>query len=217
MTEKPIPKIRVGDMWVPAHRVWRVVETITTAADLVERFNADNGELTTPITRDVVSQVRERIRAMELSMGGEGALQAAAAEAAALEAEQAGGHGDNDLDPAAAGGHGSTEVVGHDDAQRRRLSQEALADAARQLLEAMPLEDALRMLESDYQENVGVRDLIKMVGQETYLATLGREAAELQAHQIAPDQIALLWNESGFPSPVDGQWSTEDVQALLED
>lgn len=216
MPKKQIPKIRLGDAWIPAHRLWRVVETITTAADLVEKFNENHEALTTPMTREVVARVRGRIREMELSMGGEGALHAAAAEAAALVAEQqARETGDTEVD-AVASQHGSTEVAGHASTDKG-MTPEQLAEVARQLLEAMSLEDAMRMLEDDYDESLGIRQIIDLVGHEIYLGTLSREAQELQVHQIAPDQIAFLWNESGFPSPVDGLWTTEDVQALLGD
>jgi hypothetical protein len=216
MPDKEIPKIRIGDAWVPAHRLWRVVETLTTATDLVERFNQEHDALTTPMTLEVVERVRGRIREMELSMGGEGALHAAAAEAAALSGEPLAQTGGDTEVEAAASHHGSTEVAGSN-SSGKNFSAEQLAEAARQLLEAMPLEDALRMLENDYDEEIGIRKLIELVGQEIYLTTLCREAEELRVHQIAADQIAFLWNESGFPSPVDGVWTTEDVQALLGD
>lgn len=218
MTEKRIPKIRVGDHWIPAHRVWNVVETITTAADLVEKFNEERPTLSTAMTREVVATVRGRIRDMELSMGGEGALKAAALEAGVIGADQptpAGlGGGDNQAASGAGGGRGSTEVAAPT-AQDKALNREALADAARQLLDAMSLEDALRMLENDYHEPVDIRDVIKMVGRDAYLGNLAREAKELLANMIVPEQIAELWNESKYPSPIGGLWTKGDVETLL--
>lgn len=219
MPEKKIPTVRIGEHRIPAHRLWKVVESITTAADLVEKFNETRAQLSTPMTRDVVLTVRTRIRDMDLAMGGEGAMQAAAA-AAGLDvappdaaAAGTGGQGDNEID-AAKGGRGSTEVAepGKDD---RLLSDADLAEAARQLLGAMSVEEALHMLQTDYDNPIDIRGLIAMVGEEVYLETLSREAGEFIANMIAADQIVELWNESGLPSPIGGLWTVADVEKLL--
>jgi hypothetical protein len=138
---------------------------------------------------------------MEMRFGGKGALKAAA------EAEQA--------EIAAAASLASD----HDDAPSagtgRKEIPEALIDSAKQLLAAMPLEDAIRMLEEEYGEAISIRDLIEMVGAEVYEEALQREAREFQANMISPDQIALLWNESGIIRPSGGMWTEHDIQALL--
>lgn len=237
MAEKKIPTVRIGDNRIPAHRLWNVVESITTATDLVEKFNENRPELTTPVTREVVATVRERIRAMDLAMGGDGAMQAAAEAAGVAGAAAGAGAGeragakfaaDGNADAAgrAGGGRGENEIAAKEQArgsteiadepgERRLLSDEAFAEAARQLLQAMSVEDALAMLKADYDNPVDIRSLIDMVGKEDYLAALGREAGEFAANMIAPDQIAELWNESGFPSPIGGLWTTGDVERLL--
>lgn len=232
MPEKKIPKVRIGDAWVPAHRIWNVVETITTAADLVEKFNETRAPLTTAMTREVVAKVRVRIRDMELQMGGEDDLPPAAAEAARLmaaardealaatgsnalaDADETGMAGSNELADAAAGPRGSHEVTPMT-GNGRRLSDADFAETAKQLLAAMPLEDALRMLEADYDNEVDLRALVKLVGKDVYLDNLAREAQELVANMIGPDQIAELWSDSGFPSPIGGRWTPQDVERLL--
>jgi len=215
MAEKKIPKVRLGDTWVPAHRIWKVVESITTAADLVEKFNADRTELTTPVTRDVVDMVRTRIRDMELAMGGEGALQAAAVEAGVTEAgaQGAGQHGDTEV-AGVAGKHGSVEVAAPGGGERL-VPDEDFAEAARQLLAAMSVEEALDMLKADYDNPVDIRSLVGIVGKEAYMDALAREARDFAANMIAPDQIAELWNDSELPSPIGGRWTTSAVEQLL--
>jgi len=215
MAEKKIPKVRLGDTWVPAHRIWKVVESITTAADLVEKFNADRAELTTPVTRDVVDMVRTRIRDMELAMGGEGALQAAAIEAGVTEAgaQGAGQHGDTEV-AGVAGKHGSIEVAAPGGGERL-VPDEDFAEAARQLLAAMSVEEAVDMLKADYDNPVDIRSLVGIVGKEAYMDALAREARDFAANMIAPDQIAELWNDSELPSPIGGRWTTSAVEQLL--
>jgi hypothetical protein len=246
MTKKRIPKIRVGDFWVPAHRMWNVVESIKTANDLVEKFNDERPELATETTLEVVKRVRMRIRDMELSMGGEGFFEDAAAEAGLIDADEhsgrsPAGRGGNDLDGAGekgvndgdgdagwqsagdgdnavgehAGGRGTTEVASPTQ-DKAGLDQEALADAARQLVEAMSLEEALRMLQEDYGEQIDARDVLDLVGKEAYMNNLGREAKELVVNMIVPEQVAELWNESRYPSPIGGLWTKGDVEALLK-
>lgn len=201
MAERKPPKIRVGNTWIPAHRLWKLVESVNTATDLVEQFNEKRAHLNTPITEAVVARVRERIREMELNMGGEGSLKAAAALAAELEAAEAEARrGDNEIVPPKDGKH--------------RLPKEAFTDATRQLLESMPLEDALRMLKEDYGENIAIRDLVAMVGTETYQTALARDARDMRANMITPDQIALLWNESGIARPTGGLWTERDIVEL---
>lgn len=202
MTEKKIPTVRIGEQRVPAHRLWNVVESINTATDMVERFNEQRAELSTPMTRDVVGKVRARIRDMDLAMGGEGALKAAA-KAAGIDVE------DEKVR------HGSTELA-EEESGRRLVSDEDLAEAAKQLLSAMSVEEALNMLHADYSNPLDAHGLIALVGRECYVDAMSREAAEFAANMIAADQIAELWNESGYPPPNGGIWTVGEVQRLLD-
>lgn len=217
--KKKIPKVRIGEVWLPAHKIWKVVESLNTATDMVERYNETRPTLTTPITEEVVDRVRARIRDMEMRTGGEGVLKAAAEAAIAAAAEEAAAadqarRGSNTVESAADGGqHGSNEVITTKDGSR--LPREVVRDAARQVLEAMPLEDAMRMLEEDYGEKLAINQLIDLIGQDNYHAALVREAQDFSANKIAPDQIAFLWNESGIARPSGGLWTEQDIAALM--
>lgn len=219
MAEKRIPRIRVGEHWIPAHRMWNVVETIKTATDLVEKFNDEREPLSNETTREVVNTVRTRIRDMELSMGGEGAFEQAAIDAGLVDAEQqqeAARSGSGDTDVAEAGGSRGATELGAEEETQDGLDRSALAEAARQLLDAMSLDEALTMLRNDYGEQIDARDVFQMVGREAYLDNLSREAKELVANMIVPEQIAELWNESRYPSPIGGLWTKGDVDNLLK-
>lgn len=215
MTEKKAPMVRVGDTWVPAHRIWNVVEAMNTATDLVERFNETRPELTTEVTREVVEVARERIRSMELEMGGPGTLkEAAIAAGVATDDDEEAAHGDNEV-AAAEGHHGTTEIAAPAAADNRTLADDDFAEAARQLLSAMSVDEALQMLRNDYDNPVDIAQLAEMVGEQAFRETLTREAQELTANMIAPDQVAELWNESGYPPPVGNLWTEEEVKELL--
>ncbi len=214
MTDKKAPMVRVGDNWVPAHRVWGIVEAMNTAADLVEKHNGNRPELTTEITRDVVGTVRERIRGMALEMGGPEALKAAAVAAgvASPDAPVPGGTGIADDED----GHGSTEITGKPDApDGHKLPDDDFAAAARQLLGAMSVEEALQMLRNDYDSEVDIAGLVALAGDDLYLGALRREALEFKANMIAPGQIAELWNDSQYPPPSGNLWTEEEVKQLL--
>lgn len=217
MSEKKIPKVRVGNSWVDAHRVWNVVETITTATDLVEKFNESRPQLSTPISQEVVDVVRKRIRDMEIAMGGDGSLLAAAIAAGVTEVhtdpQKSGGLGDIDVGEVAGGDKGSNDILGLDDG--RLLSDEDFAATAAQLLAAMSVDEALDMLQRDYDNPISPKALVSIVGEEVYLDSMKRQAEEFSANMIAPDQIAELWNESQLPSPVGGLWITSAVEQLL--
>jgi hypothetical protein len=216
-TKKKIPKVRIGEVWLPAHKIWDVVESINTATDLVERYNETRPEQTTPITEEVVAKVRARIRDMEMRTGGEGALKAAAEAAAAAAAADLDAaktyKGSNTVIPAdGAADQGSNELAAGE--QDKQKHADYIADAAKQLLEAMPLEDVLRMLQEDYGESIAIHELIAMVGEDTYREALIREAKEFAANMITPDQIAILWNESGIARPTGGLWTEKDIHEL---
>ncbi len=62
------PLIRIGEHWVPAHRAWQKLETATAITEIIERFNRRFPDLSTPVTREVVPLVRDRLKAIELRM-----------------------------------------------------------------------------------------------------------------------------------------------------
>ncbi len=71
------PKVRLGDAWLPAHLVWRKIETAASVIDVIEHFNAEFAHLATAKTRDLVPSVRRRLEEIQQRMpnaDGQGAL-----------------------------------------------------------------------------------------------------------------------------------------------
>jgi len=71
------PKVRLGGTWLPAHDVWRKIETVAAVVDVIEHFNAEFAHLATAETLDVVPCVRRRLDDIEQRMpntDGQGAL-----------------------------------------------------------------------------------------------------------------------------------------------
>ncbi len=62
------PMIRFGGRWVPAHEVWKKMETATVVAEAIERFNLGFPKLSSTETRKVVPLVRQRLKNIELRM-----------------------------------------------------------------------------------------------------------------------------------------------------
>jgi len=62
------PVIRFGGEWVPAHAVWKKMETTTVVVDAIDNFNEQFPHLATDITREVVPTVRERLKQVEVRM-----------------------------------------------------------------------------------------------------------------------------------------------------
>jgi len=62
------PKIRFGGNWIPAHDLWKKMETVTAVMQKIDRFNRKFPELDSADTRDVVPLVRQRLKEIELQM-----------------------------------------------------------------------------------------------------------------------------------------------------
>ncbi len=62
------PRILIAGQWIPAHQAWDRLNTATEVADAIERFNERFPDLSTPVTREVVPLVRQRLRDIELRM-----------------------------------------------------------------------------------------------------------------------------------------------------
>jgi len=65
-TEEPL--IRIGEHWVPAHEAWQKLETATAVTEIIDRFNQRFPELSTPVTREIVPLVRQRLKTITLHM-----------------------------------------------------------------------------------------------------------------------------------------------------
>ena len=64
----PQPMIRFAGDWLPAHQVWKKLETITVAMETIDRFNADFPELASAETHEVVPRVKQRLKDISLRM-----------------------------------------------------------------------------------------------------------------------------------------------------
>lgn len=62
------PMIRFAGVWVPAHEVWKRMESATVVVEHIERFNTNFPQLSSEKTRDVVPLVRQRLKEIELRM-----------------------------------------------------------------------------------------------------------------------------------------------------
>jgi len=60
--------MKIAGRWVPTHKMWKMLETVNTATDLVDRFNQDMPEIASSDTRDTVAAVRERLRSLQMNM-----------------------------------------------------------------------------------------------------------------------------------------------------
>lgn len=62
------PMICFGGEWIPAHDVWKKMETTTVVVDAIARFNEHFPHLASADTRNVVPLVRQRLKDIELRM-----------------------------------------------------------------------------------------------------------------------------------------------------
>ena len=62
------PMIRFGGEWMPAHDVWKKMETATVVTDTIDRFNIGFPDLASADTRNVVPLVRQRLKDIQLRM-----------------------------------------------------------------------------------------------------------------------------------------------------
>jgi len=65
------PMIRFGGEWIPAHDLWKKMETVNVIADAIERFNAEYPHLSSAQSRDVIPLVRQRLKDIDLRMPDE--------------------------------------------------------------------------------------------------------------------------------------------------
>lgn len=62
--------IRFGDHWIPAHTVWRKVETVRAVLRVIDHFNTTFPHLASAATREVLPLVRRRLAELEQRMPG---------------------------------------------------------------------------------------------------------------------------------------------------
>ena len=62
------PKVLFAGEWIPAHEVWKKMETATVAADVIDSFNQKFPHLASEFTEETVRKVRKRLGDIELVM-----------------------------------------------------------------------------------------------------------------------------------------------------
>lgn len=97
-----------------------------------------------------------------------------------------------------------------------RAESPDLTGIASSLLERLTPEAALDALTEQHGVELGVDQLITMVGEQAYLTCVQRQGKEFEMNRVSPDQTARLWNELGRPAPGGGLWSVQKVSDLLE-
>ncbi|MDJ0739264.1 MAG: hypothetical protein QNJ91_06080 [Gammaproteobacteria bacterium] len=97
----------------------------------------------------------------------------------------------------------------------RPAEQPDIAAIASGLLETLSPDDVLDALAERHASEMGLDQLIQLVGERPYLDALGREAGDFAMNRISPEQTAQLWNELGRPAPGGGLWSAGKIQSLL--
>jgi hypothetical protein len=99
--------------------------------------------------------------------------------------------------------------------EHKRLLRSAMEARAEELVETALLDDALEMMNEEFDREMGFDALIDLVGRDRYTKALRREAVEFKENFISPEQIAELWNGSGKPSLGDGRWTATAVKVLM--
>ncbi len=93
--------------------------------------------------------------------------------------------------------------------------EQNLKEMAAELLVRLSPEEAIEQLFAASGEELTLRELIALAGEQAYIEALTREALEYQANQILPEQTAQIWNDMARPAPGGGLWSGQKVEKLL--
>ncbi len=83
-----------------------------------------------------------------------------------------------------------------------------------ELLQTNGLEDVSDILLEKHGIDMPVRELIKTVGKQAYIAAMRKEVRFLRQNGVAVEQIADLWNELERPGPGSGPWTESSVSLL---
>ncbi|MCP3662648.1 MAG: hypothetical protein GY696_09165 [Gammaproteobacteria bacterium] len=110
--------------------------------------------------------------------------------------------------------YGSVEM--EKSSAEEEVVQEKLRALAIELLESHGLEDVQDMLLSEYQMEIETKDLVELVGNDSYMKMLRRDASQLLANAISYDQVATLWNDLNRPSLGADHWNAQSVSILVE-
>ena len=99
--------------------------------------------------------------------------------------------------------------------QQKRMERNAIESRAAELIETHHTDDVLDMLIAEFKQDIDYFGLIDLCGRDKYIAALGREATELKANFVSPEQTAELWNAAGKPSVGGELWNAKAVSVLM--
>ena len=96
------------------------------------------------------------------------------------------------------------------------LSADQLKALATRLLQSNGLEDVLDILLEEHKIDLTLPQLIHLIGKQSYLNALRKDAGELLQNAISYDQIAGLWNDLDRPALGGPTWNARRVSMLVE-
>ena len=99
--------------------------------------------------------------------------------------------------------------------QQKRMERDALESRALELIETRHTDDVLDMLIAEFDRQIDFYGLIDLCGRDKYIAALRREALELKANFVSPEQTAELWNAAEKPSVGGEHWNAKAVSVLM--
>jgi hypothetical protein len=99
--------------------------------------------------------------------------------------------------------------------QQKRLERTAMEERAAELIENNHTDDVLDMLIAEFNRDIDYYGLMDLCGRDKYIGALRREAIELKANAISPEQTADLWNSVGKPAVGGEQWNATAVSVLM--
>ncbi|MBT3048595.1 MAG: hypothetical protein AB2728_03985 [Candidatus Thiodiazotropha sp.] len=100
--------------------------------------------------------------------------------------------------------------------QRAKAEHDAMEQRAIEIIEFGQVDDALDMINREFEKEIDYLELIDLVGKDRYIAALAREAIELKQNSISPEQAAELWNSLGKPTLGDEHWNATGVSVLMK-
>jgi len=95
-------------------------------------------------------------------------------------------------------------------------SDQKLIETAQELLAIHSFEDVLEILQTEHGVTLNLAQLVNLVGNNTYIVALRREANEFQSNAISLPQIAQLWSDLERPPIGDSGWTATSVSLILE-
>jgi hypothetical protein len=99
--------------------------------------------------------------------------------------------------------------------QQQKKERDAMENRAAELIETHHTDDVLDMLLAEFDQEIDFYGLMDLCGRERYIAALAREAVELKANAISPEQTAELWNSIGKPAVGGEHWNATAVSVLM--